>query len=34
MSGVCVTPATPEFLLHLDGIDAWWRWHDKPFDDT
>ena len=23
----------PEFLLHIDGVDAWWRWHDKPFDD-
>jgi hypothetical protein len=23
----------PEFLLHIDGDSAWWRWHDKPFDD-
>ena len=23
----------PEFLLHIDGDDAWWRWHDKPFED-
>ncbi|MEV0716800.1 hypothetical protein [Asanoa sp. NPDC050611] len=22
----------PEFLLHLDGDDAWWRWSDEPFD--
>lgn len=20
-----------EFLLHIDGVDAWWRWSDKPF---
>lgn len=23
----------PEFLLHLDGDNAWWRWSDEPFDD-
>ena len=23
----------PEFLLHIDGTDAWWRWSDEPFDD-
>lgn len=23
--------AVPEFLLHVDGDDAWWRWSDKPF---
>lgn len=23
----------PEFLLHIDGSDAWFRWHDEPFDD-
>lgn len=22
----------PEFLLHVDGEDAWWRWSDEPFD--
>lgn len=21
-----------EFLLHIDGTDAWWRWSDTPFD--
>ncbi|MDY7088068.1 MAG: hypothetical protein SYR96_23555 [Actinomycetota bacterium] len=21
----------PEFLLHLDGGEAWWRWSDEPF---
>lgn len=21
----------PEFLLHIDGQDAWWRWSDEPF---
>ena len=21
----------PEFLLHIDGGDAWWRWSDEPF---
>lgn len=21
----------PEFLLHVDGEDAWWRWADEPF---
>jgi hypothetical protein len=24
----------PEFLLHIDGDEAWWRWSDKPFEDT
>jgi hypothetical protein len=23
----------PEFVLHIDGEDAWWRWNDEPFDD-
>lgn len=23
----------PEFLLHIEGDEAWWRWSDKPFDD-
>ena len=22
----------PEFLLHVDGSDAWWRWSDEPFE--
>ena len=21
-----------EFLLHIDGTDAWWRWSDEPFE--
>lgn len=21
----------PEFMLHVDGEDAWWRWSDEPF---
>jgi hypothetical protein len=21
----------PEFLLHIDGDEAWWRWSDEPF---
>ena len=21
----------PEFLLPVDGEDAWWRWTDEPF---
>ena len=21
----------PEFLPHIDGEDAWWRWADEPF---
>ncbi|MFY1695908.1 MULTISPECIES: hypothetical protein [unclassified Solwaraspora] len=25
--------AVPEFLLHIDGDQAWWRWIDEPFDD-
>jgi hypothetical protein len=25
--------AVPEFLLHIDGHDAWWRWSDEPFAD-
>ena len=23
----------PEFLLHIEGEEAWWRWSDEPFDD-
>ncbi|GAB7051329.1 hypothetical protein [Catenuloplanes indicus] len=23
----------PEFLLHVDGDEAWWRWSDQAFDD-
>ena len=22
-----------EFILHIDGIKAWWRWTDEPFED-
>ena len=22
----------PEFLLHVDGDEAWWRYSDEPFD--
>lgn len=32
-----ITPdgrAVPEFLLHIDGEDAWWRWSDETFDHT
>ena len=25
--------AVPEFLLHIDGSDAWFRWHDEPFQE-
>ena len=21
----------PEFLLHIEGLQAWWRWSDSPF---
>jgi len=21
----------PEFLVHIEGEDAWWRWGDEPF---
>jgi hypothetical protein len=21
----------PEFLLHIQGENAWWRWNDEPF---
>lgn len=24
----------PEFLLHIQGADAWWRWSDEPFQET
>jgi len=24
----------PEFLLHIDDQDAWWRWSDEPFAET
>ncbi len=23
----------PEFLLHIEGDDAWWRWSDEPFPE-
>lgn len=23
----------PEFLLHVQGDEAWFRWSDEPFDD-
>ncbi|WP_247675084.1 hypothetical protein [Micromonospora sp. M51] len=23
----------PEFLLHIDGNEAWWRWSDEPFSE-
>jgi hypothetical protein len=23
----------PEFLLHIDGGVAWWRWNDEPVDE-
>jgi hypothetical protein len=22
----------PEFLLHIDDHEAWWRWEDEPFE--
>ncbi|MDG4772935.1 hypothetical protein [Solwaraspora sp. WMMD792] len=25
--------AVPEFLLHVEGDEAWWRWSDEPFDE-
>ena len=25
--------AVPEYLLHIDGAEAWWRWNDEPFSD-
>ena len=23
----------PEFLLYIEGADAWWRWSDEPFPE-
>jgi hypothetical protein len=23
----------PEFLLHIDADEAWWRWSDEPFEE-
>ena len=23
----------PEFLLHIEGQDAWWRWSEEPFPE-
>jgi hypothetical protein len=23
-----------EYLLHISGEDAWWRWSDEPFDEA
>jgi hypothetical protein len=23
----------PEFLLHVEGDDAWWRWSEEPFQE-
>jgi hypothetical protein len=31
-----VNPAgddVPEFLLHIEGAVAWWRFSDEPFED-
>jgi hypothetical protein len=25
--------AVAEFLLHIQGDQAWWRWSYEPFDD-
>jgi hypothetical protein len=25
--------AVPEFLLHIDGAEAWFRWQDEPFPE-
>lgn len=25
--------AVSEFLLHIDGNHAWWRWSDEPFPE-
>ena len=25
--------AVAEYLLHIDGVEAWWRWSDEPFSD-
>lgn len=22
----------PEYLLHIEGDQAWWRWSDEPFE--
>jgi hypothetical protein len=24
----------PEFLLHIEGDVAWWRWSDEPFEQS
>jgi len=24
----------PEFLLHIEGDEAWWRWSDEKFGDS
>jgi hypothetical protein len=24
----------PEFLLHIEGDQAWWRWSDEPFAEA
>lgn len=26
--------AVPEYVLHIDGDRAWWRWSDEPFEQT
>jgi hypothetical protein len=23
----------PEFLVHIKGVDDWWRWSDEPFGE-
>lgn len=25
--------AVAEYLLHIDGAEAWWRWEDEPFPE-
>jgi hypothetical protein len=24
----------PEYLLHIEGDDAWWRWSETPFPEA
>ena len=32
MSLVSPTGPVAEFLLHIEGAEAWFRWSDEPFD--
>ncbi len=33
IASACTGRSVPEFLLHIEGEDAWWRSSDEPFPE-